>query len=507
MKYLKITLVTCLIFPLIGLSAPAEFIIVTQIGFDTTPPSIPTNLIVVPVSDNQINLSWSASTDDTAVSGYQVFRDSVQIATTTLISYVDAGLSPLTLYSYDIIAFDAAANFSSSSSPVATTTLSAVVATSSPSSSQSSGSRLMPIEIYNWVVTAGLNSITITFDTSVYAASSLRWGRTSSYEQGYSASNILKNTHKVYIPNLATGVRYEFSLELSDRFGRERTYKQFVVSTAQATDNTPPANVMNFKAVQDGKKVNLTWDNPKDLDFAKVRIVRSDKFYPSDIADGWTIFEGRGESAKDELDFDRTRYYTAFAYDKAGNISSGAVTFVGSKDPSDIITQPVATTTIESEEGVVSISFDDILFIQNNNIVKVNEFGVRTLLSDSNTTIAIPYELFATSLKTIVVRFVHPENKDAVFAFLLKVNKDKTYYEATIGALSDIGQYDLRAEVYDFNTKRMSRISGVVEVEYQSSKNDKSGISYLLLLSISLLLFFVFLVSYLYYKFRNNEDS
>src|SRR5207245_298074 len=41
---------------------------------DTTPPTAPGNLVATAVSSNQINLSWTASTDDVGVTGYRVDR-------------------------------------------------------------------------------------------------------------------------------------------------------------------------------------------------------------------------------------------------------------------------------------------------------------------------------------------------------------------------------------------------------------------------------------------------
>src|SRR5439155_1566953 len=46
---------------------------------DTTRPSAPTGLTASAVSSSQINLSWSASSDNVGVSGYRVFRNGTQI--------------------------------------------------------------------------------------------------------------------------------------------------------------------------------------------------------------------------------------------------------------------------------------------------------------------------------------------------------------------------------------------------------------------------------------------
>src|SRR5207248_6346726 len=89
---------------------------------DTTPPSVPTGLRATAVSSSQINLSWTASSDNVGVSGYRVFRNGAQIATTSATSFTNQGLSPSTTYSYAVAAFDAAGNLSAQSSPANATT-------------------------------------------------------------------------------------------------------------------------------------------------------------------------------------------------------------------------------------------------------------------------------------------------------------------------------------------------------------------------------------------------
>ncbi len=91
-------------------------------GVDNTPPSVPANLTATAVSQSQINLSWSASTDNVGVAGYQVFRNGAQVGTTTSTSYMDSNLASSTTYSYTVTAFDAAGNVSAHSTAAAATT-------------------------------------------------------------------------------------------------------------------------------------------------------------------------------------------------------------------------------------------------------------------------------------------------------------------------------------------------------------------------------------------------
>ncbi len=90
----------------------------TRAATDTTAPSVPGGLTAAAVSPSQIKLSWSASTDNVGVAGYKVFRDGVQIATTSALAYGNTGLSPATVYSFAVAAFNAAGNSSALSAAV-----------------------------------------------------------------------------------------------------------------------------------------------------------------------------------------------------------------------------------------------------------------------------------------------------------------------------------------------------------------------------------------------------
>jgi len=85
------------------------------LGTDTTPPSTPTNLAATPVSGTQVNLTWTASTDNVGVTGYKVFRDGAQIGASATASYSDSTCAPATTYTYTVSAYDAAGNESAQS--------------------------------------------------------------------------------------------------------------------------------------------------------------------------------------------------------------------------------------------------------------------------------------------------------------------------------------------------------------------------------------------------------
>jgi len=114
-----------------SLSAGAN--VTTLAAPDTTAPSTPTNLTANAISQSQINLSWSASIDNVAVTGYRIFRNGVLLTTLgNVTSYQDVGLSASTTYTYRVRALDAAGNVSNQSSAASATTP-AVIDTEAPS--------------------------------------------------------------------------------------------------------------------------------------------------------------------------------------------------------------------------------------------------------------------------------------------------------------------------------------------------------------------------------------
>jgi chitodextrinase len=105
-------------------SAQSAAAVVTTPTPDTTAPSVPSGLSASAPASTQVNVSWSASTDNTAVTGYTVYRNGSSIATVagSTLSYTDSTVAASTTYAYAVDAFDAAGNHSAQSSPASVTT-------------------------------------------------------------------------------------------------------------------------------------------------------------------------------------------------------------------------------------------------------------------------------------------------------------------------------------------------------------------------------------------------
>ncbi|MCY9591363.1 bacillolysin [Paenibacillus chitinolyticus] len=89
---------------------------------DTQAPTAPGNLVSTGKTSSSVTLSWSASTDNVGVTGYDVYRGSVLAASVSGTSATVSGLSPSTAYTFTVKAKDAAGNVSPASSPVTVTT-------------------------------------------------------------------------------------------------------------------------------------------------------------------------------------------------------------------------------------------------------------------------------------------------------------------------------------------------------------------------------------------------
>lgn len=90
---------------------------------DTTPPTAPGNLTATATGPGQVNLSWTASTDNVGVTGYTVYRNGTQIGSTgTATTFSDITAQPATTYTYTVVAFDAAGNVSQPSNTATVTT-------------------------------------------------------------------------------------------------------------------------------------------------------------------------------------------------------------------------------------------------------------------------------------------------------------------------------------------------------------------------------------------------
>jgi predicted phage tail protein len=180
------------------------------------------------VSANEIDLTWTTSTDDTQVAGYIVQRcqgtnctNFVQIANAATTAYYDTGLALSTTYTYEIAAIDASGNVSGYSTTVTASTQ-ANADTQPPSAptglsaSVASGSAISLI----WSLSSGLERVTSYFIEQCQGASCTNFSQV-----GAATTTAYTST------GLTALASYSFRVRAVDAAGNLSAYSNTVTTT------------------------------------------------------------------------------------------------------------------------------------------------------------------------------------------------------------------------------------------------------------------------------------
>lgn len=452
-----------------------QFSVRTPVGEDTSPPTTPTLLTATPIAPTQIDISWSPSTDDFELLGYTVSRDGLHIATTTLTTYSDTGLTASTTYAYTVRAFDWLYNISSSSNELATTTPNPPAPPPpepTPTSTRSTASGKLMLS-GSVTVIPGLTTATFQWSTSRPSRFALRWGRTSSYELGYITADRFRENHETTITDLLPGTTYYYEVVGFNTVNDiPQTLRSGQFTTRSPLEAVAPPNVANFIALPEGVSARLSWDNPPlPSGSYSVRIVRNHLGYPLDPYDGMVVYQGVGTSHIDGSAFIRQsrQYYTVYVIDDEGRWSSGALAQVDVAPtrvpvPAPFLppAEPGGVPALPPEITLAPLSFSDIALTQ---------AGVRfdfsspviALGAHEPFSLTIAKEKLPSRLKSIIVTLLDPTDYTRAHRFLLRLNDAGTAYEATIAPLRVTGISQLLIEVYDLEAMVVGRYGKQVQ--------------------------------------------
>ncbi len=181
------------------------------------------------------------------------------------------------------------------------------------------------IQITDVTVAPQDNQAVISWQTAGQTIAQLSWGKTRDYRDGVISEQQYASSHSVTLPGLTAATTYYFFILAGDSLGRHSSYTgEF--RTENILDNVPPYNVAQFQAIPLSDRIVLSWKNPPNLDFAAVRVVRSEKFFPFDITNGTVIYEGTADHFEDtKVNPGIVYYYSIFSRDQQGNYSSGSI--------------------------------------------------------------------------------------------------------------------------------------------------------------------------------------
>jgi chitodextrinase len=294
---------------------------VNDTTLDWVPPAAPGGVTATATGPTQVNLSWSASTDNVGVTGYTLYRNGSQLATVaaTALSYSDATAAPSTSYSYTVDAFDAAGNHSAQSAPAAVTTPAApdTIPPSTPTGLAASASAPTQVSL-TW------NASTDNVGVAGYTV----------YRHGALLTTVSGTTLSYTDSTVAASTTYSYTVDAFDAAGNHSAQSApAVVTTPAQADTTPPSTPTGLVAqAPSSTQVTLAWNASTDnVGVTGYTVYRN----------GATIatVSGTALSYTDSTVTASTTYsYTVDAFDAAGNHSAQSA-------PASVTTLAQADTT------------------------------------------------------------------------------------------------------------------------------------------------------------------
>jgi len=195
-----------------------------KVSNETTPPSTPTNLATSNANATSVTLTWTASTDNVAVTGYELKYNTTSLGTATGTTRNVTGLVPNVQYSFTVRARDEFGNWSNWSSPVVNITLLDVTAPSTPGGFSSGSSTYAQVSL-SWTAS--------TDDVAVVAYDLYRTfnGNSVLLASLSSSTTTFQDTH------VLPGASYGYFLKARDGSGNASTATSTVnVSVPQVPD-------------------------------------------------------------------------------------------------------------------------------------------------------------------------------------------------------------------------------------------------------------------------------
>ncbi|PLR72334.1 fibronectin type III domain-containing protein [Bacillus sp. UMB0728] len=146
------------------------------------------------------------------------------------------------------------------------------------------------------------------------------------YDQTVSnATRVINGTQSSYTHNSTVGIAYYFKAYVTYTTFGETVVSRGVTSSVTAIDTTPPSPIVNMLATVNNSRVNLSWANPSDTDFLKVKILFKTGGYPTSPTDGFVGYEGSGTSASiTGLTNDTQYFFRGFTYDNSLNVNGNS---------------------------------------------------------------------------------------------------------------------------------------------------------------------------------------
>lgn len=268
---------------------------------DTQAPTVPIGLNAQAVSISQINLTWTASTDNVAVTGYNIYRDGTKVGTSATTSHQDKGLAANSTHTYKVSAYDAKNNTSADSTTVTATTNADTSAPDVPTALTATPVSMTEIDLA-W--TASTDNVGVT-GYKIYRGI----GSSAPVQIGTSTTNSYKDT-----AGLTRSTAYNYTVAAYDAAGNTSAQTSPVPATTLSDTQAPTVPTGLAGTAASMTQIDLTWTASTD----NIGVVGYKLF-----RNGTQIKDQTGTSFSDTGLTAGTSYtYTVLAYDAAGNASA-----------------------------------------------------------------------------------------------------------------------------------------------------------------------------------------
>lgn len=329
-------------------SSPASLSVVA----DTTPPTTPTGVTVTgPTSTNSyynattLTISWNPSSDNVGVAGYYVYRNGVNITSSTAALTGTSITDTVTpgMYTYTVVAYDASQNFSARSAPATVT----ITVDSTPPS--------VPADVS--VQQTGTNSVNVSWASSTDPVG------VAGYQVFRDGTQIASAAGSPYSDgSVSTGQTYSYQVAAYDNAGNISNESSPPASVTIQTVSGPQAPYGLSGILSGTSSVALSWGPSVDTlaitgysvyrDGSQIATVTSTNLLDIGLASG-------------------TYAYTVSATDVSGAVSPMSATttvavppFVPSAAPTPVLPSPVvgpAPSSIPSVPSAISPTTESII--------------------------------------------------------------------------------------------------------------------------------------------------
>ncbi|QDY27160.1 fibronectin type III domain-containing protein [Clostridium botulinum] len=131
------------------------------------------------------------------------------------------------------------------------------------------------------------------------------------------------------------------------------------ITTSVKVMDTKPTTTIKYLTASDGnEKISLSWTNPNDVDFDKVKIIRKEGSKPLNETDGIVIYEGKDSYYVDtNLTNNIDYYYRFFTYDDSNNVNDTDTQFVHAIPRENGYDQSISNFVATPDDGKVTLTW------------------------------------------------------------------------------------------------------------------------------------------------------